>query len=139
MYLLTCLPHDCVWVCPRVSRAWLSAWLFLVSREWELKKQHVKFKLWNSTATRLNQKRTSPERTSKERTSPERTSTARTSTKRTSKERYLITRSLHCDTSAQRFDPVIRVHAHHNCLTTVNSPADISHQELFLGLHSRDC
>lgn len=38
-----------------------------------------------------------------------------------------------------RFDPVIRVHAHHNCLTTVNSPADISHQELFLGLHSRDC
>ena len=124
MYLLTCLPHDCVWVCPRVSRAWLSAWLFLVSREWELKKQHVKFKLWNSTATRLNQKRTTPERTSE---------------KRTSKERYLITRSLHCDTSAQRFDPVIRVHAHHNCLTTVNSPADISHQELFLGLHSRDC
>ena len=31
MYLLTCLPHDCVWVCPRVSRAWLSTWLFLVS------------------------------------------------------------------------------------------------------------
>ncbi len=38
MYLLTCLPHDCVWVCPRVSRAWLSAWLFLVSRKQGLKK-----------------------------------------------------------------------------------------------------